>query len=82
MAKWTEEQKAEAKAKAAAKKAAEQKPASACPVTDEPCKKDCAADSCDAHVPSEPVIKSSSNESGIANHPKFDKYKTSGGQPT
>lgn len=52
-----------------------------CPVTDEPCKKDCAKDECHASVSQDVAPKESSPcESDLENHPKFAKYKT-GGKP-
>lgn len=67
-----------------------------CPVTDEPCEKDCASDECkatvsqdvadkmiqsgEASIPSEAIIKSSSEESDLEKHPKFAKFKKQGDQ--
>ncbi len=73
----------------AKKKAAEKKDAGECPVMDAPCEKSCAPDQCQAEVRSDispsldhelGKVKSSSVQSDLDKHPKFDKFKT-GGQP-
>lgn len=50
---------------------------SVCPKTDEPCEKNCDSKVCNAEeFQVEPVQESRPQQSDIANHPKFDKFKT------
>lgn len=73
-----------AKKKPVADKPSEKKDAGNCPVSGEACQKDCEPKECSMDIlesAQEPIQESSPKKSDLENHPKFDKYKTSGGKP-